>query len=217
MITTTVSCRSARSLPSPVPLELKRVDNTDPGTSDALSVSGTSGAGMSERSGCMYRGIERSKSARKLRAVHETNIVCVTRLGAYALCEDASRLLLCRLSRGQPQAGNWTLPGGGVEFGENPQQAAVRELAEETGISGAVESVAGVFSEVFEQSPFAGGGRLHAVAIVFRVDALDQKLQHELSGSTDLCAWIPREEIATMPLVGLARFALPLCAGSTDL
>lgn len=30
--------------------------------------------------------------------------------------------------------GNWSLPGGGLHRGEDPQQGAIREVAEETGI-----------------------------------------------------------------------------------
>jgi mutator protein MutT len=47
--------------------------------------------------------------------------------------DAAGRLLLVR--RGQPPAlGSWTLPGGRVEPGETPSEAAVREVREETGL-----------------------------------------------------------------------------------
>jgi 8-oxo-dGTP diphosphatase len=41
----------------------------------------------------------------------------------------------------------WTLPGGGVESGETPQQAVVREAWEETGLSASV--VQFLFSEPY--------------------------------------------------------------------
>ena len=44
--------------------------------------------------------------------------------------DDAQRVLLIRHSYG---SGRWMLPGGGVDRGEDPLAAGIRELAEETG------------------------------------------------------------------------------------
>lgn len=45
-------------------------------------------------------------------------------------------VLLVRRARA-PQAGRWSVPGGHVEPGETPEAAVVRELLEETGLTGA--------------------------------------------------------------------------------
>ena len=43
-----------------------------------------------------------------------------------------------------PKRGQWCLPGGFIELGESPVQGALRELAEETGLSGRNASLLGV-------------------------------------------------------------------------
>jgi len=63
----------------------------------------------------------------------------------------------------------WGLPKGGVEHGETPWQAALREVAEETGISGVVERELGSIDYWF----FARerGGRIHKTVHYFLVRA----------------------------------------------
>ncbi|MGV9664395.1 NUDIX domain-containing protein [Nocardia niigatensis] len=53
----------------------------------------------------------------------------------YCRIERDGTILLIRRAAGVFLAGRWELPGGGVEPGERPEQAAVREVAEETGLS----------------------------------------------------------------------------------
>ena len=53
-------------------------------------------------------------------------------IGANAVVERTGAVLLVRLSYG-PREGRWSLPGGLVENDETPEEAAVRETAEETG------------------------------------------------------------------------------------
>jgi 8-oxo-dGTP diphosphatase len=57
-----------------------------------------------------------------------------TVLAAGAVVRDAADRLLLVQRGHDPEAGRWTLPGGRVEPGETPAQAAAREVAEETGL-----------------------------------------------------------------------------------
>ena len=59
------------------------------------------------------------------------------------LVDDHQRLLLVK-RRVAPKQGMWCLPGGFVECGETPEQAAIRELREETGLKGRINTLIGV-------------------------------------------------------------------------
>lgn len=64
--------------------------------------------------------------------------------GIVAVFVDGDRFLLIRRAEGIPSGGWWTPPSGGIEPGETPQQAVVREMREELGLS--VEQIAHVWT-----------------------------------------------------------------------
>ena len=134
-----------------------------------------------------------------------------TRIGSYSLSVDEEgRILLARLSVLEVDVGAWTMPGGGIEFGEHPDAAAVRELEEETGLIGEIDGVAGIFSHVYRQSGFARGGDLHFLGIIYRMRIVGGELRDEIDGTTDTCAWISQSELKDMRLVELAKFGIKL-------
>jgi 8-oxo-dGTP pyrophosphatase MutT (NUDIX family) len=134
-----------------------------------------------------------------------------TRLGSYAVSVDAeSRILLCRLSFDEVEAGAWTLPGGGVEFGEHPDEAVLRELTEEAGLTGRIDGLLGIFSRVYERSRAAAGGDLHFVGFLYRVTPTGGELRDEVDGSTDMCTWFRPDELTALRIVGVARHAIAL-------
>ena len=60
------------------------------------------------------------------------------KLGAIAVVHHEGRFLLVKRKK-EPNANTWGFPGGHVELGETGLEAAVRELAEETGVVGKAE------------------------------------------------------------------------------
>jgi 8-oxo-dGTP diphosphatase len=127
----------------------------------------------------------------------------VTRVSAYALCRADDALLLSRIAPGATVSsdGMWTLPGGGLEFGEDPRDAALRELTEETGLIGEITELA----EVDSWCGPIGAIDYHAVRIIYRVRVTGGALANEVGGSSDLARWVPLAELAALPLVDLAK------------
>jgi ADP-ribose pyrophosphatase YjhB (NUDIX family) len=130
------------------------------------------------------------------------------RVGAYAIVTDETRrILLCRIAPGYPASGLWTLPGGGVDHGEHPDDAVLRELHEETGLRGSRGPVAAIWSGLIEK-PASRPGPLHWIAILYRVTAEPGELTLEVGGSTDAVGWFSLDEAEDLPRVDLVDGAI---------
>ena len=131
----------------------------------------------------------------------------ITRIAAYGLVLQNQHILLCRISEQEPRdVGYWTLPGGGLNFGEAPVEAMVREVSEETGLivrSLGVASIDSILKEN-EDHDFQG------IRIIYHTELIGGTLTNELDGSTDLCAWWSYKEAKNLPLVDLTEIGLEL-------
>ncbi len=102
-----------------------------------------------------------------------------------------------------PGGGQWTLPGGGLDFGEDPVDGLLRELREETGLETAVGDLLGVRSAVLQPGETISGHRVQTGGLLYRVTVTGGELRDEIEESTDLAAWVPLGEVPALPHVGL--------------
>lgn len=99
------------------------------------------------------------------------------------------------------EPGHWTLPGGGLEFGDSPTQATVRVVEEENGLVAAQAGLVEVDSVTLDRP----GASFHNLRVLHRANVIGGELRHEVEGSTDRCAWVSRDDLNEIPLVDLAR------------
>jgi len=85
-------------------------------------------------------------------------------LGASALVRNGDRVLLIQRGRA-PDAGLWSLPGGRVEAGERLEDAAIREILEETGV--AIDGLQQIDMVEIIRHDAAGTLTAHFVLVVF--------------------------------------------------
>jgi ADP-ribose pyrophosphatase YjhB (NUDIX family) len=107
-------------------------------------------------------------------------------------------VLLARNSDRSEFPGLWTLPGGGVEQGEHPDDAVVREFREETGFEVRVDGLCEVTADVVR---LPSGNLEHTDRIVYDVTAVGGNLRAETDESTDLADWAGPAELADWPLM----------------
>ncbi len=122
------------------------------------------------------------------------------RVGAYGvLLRDSKRtrqILMTRIAQKDYGAGLWTLPGGGLDHGEDPADGVVREFHEETSLRVLPGGVRFVHSAHFLGRNRAGVLEdFHGLGVVYDVIAvpgedLDALQILEEDSSTDLVEWL---------------------------
>ena len=127
-----------------------------------------------------------------------------TRLAAYAVIVRNGELLLA-LWNEAPERRRWTLPGGGVELHETPEEGAIREVREETGYDVELRGLLGLETDVIPPE-----GRQHptdrpfkAVRVFYAADVVGGRLTDEVGGTTDQARWFPLDEVDALPRVSM--------------
>jgi 8-oxo-dGTP diphosphatase len=132
------------------------------------------------------------------------------RLAAYAVCIEDGRVLLARHVSPNGEA-TWTLPGGRVEHAEDPFDAVIREVAEETGYGALVERLLGVDSRVIPAAERLAGGPEHQnVGVYYQVRIIGGQLRPEPNGETAESVWTPVPDVACLRRSSLVDVGLAL-------
>lgn len=86
------------------------------------------------------------------------------------LFDENGRVLLQK--RGD--SGKWGFPGGAIELDETPEEAAIREVKEETGLDVGIDSFMGIYTDCNMKYP--NGDEAYSICIMYKLKALGGKM-----------------------------------------
>ncbi|GGI07468.1 NUDIX domain-containing protein [Egicoccus halophilus] len=145
----------------------------------------------------------RSGHVAELRALVGTRRLLLPSVGTAVF--DRDRLLLVRHADGSH---DWGLPGGAIEPGERPADAAVREVHEETGLHVELRALAGVLGGAGREIAYDNGDVTAYVTSVFTATARDPAALRVDPRELVEAAWFAPGELARLSLPASAAEAV---------
>ncbi|MFW5469229.1 NUDIX hydrolase [Knoellia sp. CPCC 206435] len=133
------------------------------------------------------------------------------RVAAYAVVRSSRGILLTELSARTNAEGMWNLPGGGLDPGEEPAVAVVREVHEETGQRVTDVRLLTVLTRHWVgRAPSGRVEDFHAVRLFHTAHCPEpgDPVVLDVGGSTSAARWVRETELASLPLASSVPQAL---------
>jgi 8-oxo-dGTP diphosphatase len=113
----------------------------------------------------------------------------------------------------EPNLGLWVAPGGKLEYDESPQECALRELVEETGLHGRNPRLRAIITEISSRADYQW------LMFIFVTDQIEGAIMdcQEAECSEGTLAWVPIAQVAHLPIPEADAIFFPHVMGSGPL